>query len=99
MSEAIILEFRDASPGLYDAVNKILGLDPVSGAGDWPEGMLCHAAGEHADGNGITVWEIWESREAQDAFMSSRLGPALGQAGAPEPTRVEWMPLRGYHTS
>ena len=97
MSEAIILEFRDASPDLYDAVNKILGLDPTSGSGDWPDGMVSHAGAEHPDGNGLTVFEIWESREAQDAFMTSRLGPALGQAGVPEPTRVEWMPLRGYH--
>jgi len=99
MSEALILEFRDASPELYDAVNTILGLDPATGAGAWPDGMTSHVGAEHADGNGLTILEVWESRDAQDAFMSSRLGPALGQAGVPEPVRVEWMPLKGYHAS
>jgi hypothetical protein len=98
MSEAIILEFRDVSPDLYNDVNKILRLDPVSGDGDWPQGMISHTGGEHADGNGITVWEVWESRDAQAAFMDSRVGPALREAGVPEPSRVEWMSVRGYHT-
>jgi hypothetical protein len=99
MSDALILEFRNASPGLYYDVNKVLGLDPLSGEGDWPDGMVSHTAAEHEDGNGLTVWEVWESREAQDAFMQSRLGPALGQTGAPPPSRLEWMTVRGYHTS
>jgi hypothetical protein len=99
MSEALILEFRDADPALYEAVNSILGLDPATGAGAWPDGLLSHTAGEHLDGNGLTVFEVWESREAQDAFMTSRLGPALGQASAPEPSRVEWMVLKGNHVS
>ena len=98
MAEAIILEFRDADPALYDAVNKLLGLDPNTGAGVWPEGMVSHVGAAHLDGSGLTVFEVWESREAQDAFMTSRLGPALGQAGAPEPTRVEWMNVVGSHT-
>jgi hypothetical protein len=99
MSDALILEFRDASPDLYNDVNKLLGLDPETGAGDWPDGILHHSAGAHQDGNGLTVWEVWRSRDAQTEFMHSRLGPALQQAGAPEPSRVEWMSLRGYHTS
>lgn len=98
MSDALILEFRNASPDLYNAVNAILGLDPVSGAGDWPEGMVSHSAGAHADGNGLTVFEVWDSQEAQEAFMSSRLGPALGQAQVSEPTRVEWFSLAGHHS-
>jgi hypothetical protein len=99
MAELLVLEFRDTDPALYAAVNEKLGLDPATGAGDWPDGLVSHATGEHQDGNGLTVFEIWESKEAQDAFMSSRLGPALGQAGAPEPTRAEWMNLKGSHVS
>ena len=30
--------------------------------------------------------------------MASRLGPALGQVGVPEPTRVEWLSLLVHHT-
>ena len=99
MSDALILEFRNASPELYSSVNAILGLDPASGAGDWPEGMVSHSAGEHSDGNGLTVFEVWESQEAQEAFMGSRLGPALGQAQVPQPTRVEWFSVLGHHSA
>jgi hypothetical protein len=99
MSEVLILEFRDVDPSLYGAVNSILGLDPDTGAGAWPDGLLSHTAGEHQDGNGLSLFEVWESRDAQDAFMNSRLGPALGQASAPEPTRVEWMNLKGNHVT
>lgn len=99
MSEVLILEFRDVDPALYATVNSILGLDPATGAGVWPDGLVAHTAGEHLDGNGLSVFEIWESREAQEAFMSSRVAPALGQAGAPDPTRVEWMLLKGNHVT
>src|SRR3954447_25000237 len=99
MSEALILEFRDADPALYGTVNTNLGLDPETGTGEWPEGLVSHVGAAHLDGNGLTVFEVWESREAQDAFMTSRLAPALGQAGAPEPTRVEWMNVVGSYPS
>jgi hypothetical protein len=99
MPEVVILEFRDIDPAIYDTVNASLGIDPVTGEGDWPEGLVSHTGAEHLDGNGLTVLEIWESRDAQDAFMNGRLGAALGQAGAPDPTRVEWMLLKGSHVS
>jgi hypothetical protein len=99
MPEVVILEFRDIDPALYDAVNTNLGLDPETGTGEWPDGMVSHTGAAHLDGNGLTVLEIWESREAQDAFMNGRLGAALGQVGAPDPTRVEWMLLKGSHVS
>jgi hypothetical protein len=35
------------------------------------------------------VFEAWESQARQEAFTISRLGPALAQWNAPEPTRVE----------
>jgi len=98
MQEVVILEFQDTDPALYDVVNKLLGLDPATGEGDWPDGLRTHVGAAHLDGNGLTVLEVWESREQQDAFMNSRLGAALHEAGVPEPSRVEWMILKGSHT-
>ena len=94
MAEAIILEFTtpDAA-GLYNTVNGILGLDAATGKGDWPDGILSHAAA--VQGDSFVVFEVWESQAKQEAFMSSRLGPALGQAGAPQPNRVEWFSVIG----
>jgi hypothetical protein len=31
--------------------------------------------------------------------MNGPLGAALGQEGAPQPTRVEWMLLKGNHVT
>jgi hypothetical protein len=92
MAEVIIIEL-DADPALYSKVNGILGFDPTTRTGDWPKGLLTHVGGS-GDGT-IVVVEVWESRADQESFMASRLGPALGQAGASEPKRMEWLSLLG----
>ncbi|MCW2762076.1 MAG: hypothetical protein JWR85_2277 [Marmoricola sp.] len=95
MSEALILEFSGVTTAQYRDVNQALGIDPETGTGDWPDALASHTGASSADG--LVVFEIWDSREAQGEFMSSRLGPALGQVGVPEPTRVEWLSLEGHH--
>ena len=95
MSDALILEFKGVSADQYNAVNEILGIDPVTGDGDWPAGLLSHTGAGGAGGD-LVVFEVWESQESQGAFMSSRLGPALGKVGLPEPSRVEWLSLLGH---
>jgi hypothetical protein len=94
MSEAMILEFKGVGFDQYKAVNEILGVEGHgAGGGDWPEGLIAHTAG--LAGDSFVVFEIWESQAAQGAFMESRLGPALGQVGLPEPVRVEWFSVVG----
>jgi hypothetical protein len=97
MAESIILEFKGAGKNEYDQVNKILGIDQVTGEGDWPAGLLNHTGAVSANGD-LVVYEIWESQAAQGAFMA-RLGPALQEVGLPEPSRMEWFDVIGqYHT-
>lgn len=92
MAEGLVLEFTGIGREQYDAVNSNLGIDSATGAGDWPAGMTFHSGGLTDDG--LVVTEVWESREAQAAFMESRLGPALAQAGITgPPTRVTWATL------
>jgi len=93
MPEAIILEFTGVDAPLYNSVNDILEVDAVTGRGKWPDGILSHTAG--IQGDAFVVFEVWESRAAQEAFMNERLGPALAQAGVPAPTRVEWFSVVG----
>ncbi len=93
MAEAIILEFP-GDPDLYHRVNEILGISPADGGGDWPKGMVSHI-GASKDGNSLVVFEVWESQADQEAFMNTRLGPALAQANAPAPSRVEWLTVEG----
>ncbi len=96
MSNAIILEFTGVSGDDYHAVNAMLGLDPETGEGDWPAGLL-HHAGCAGDKGNFLVFELWDSQESQGSFMSSRLGPALDKVGLPEPSRVEWLSVVGEH--
>jgi hypothetical protein len=97
MSDALLYEFTGVSADDYNAVNALLGLDPATGGGDWPAGMLSHAGAAGA-GGGFIVFEVWDSRESHEAWMASRLGPALGQAGVAEPTRVEWLSVVGHYS-
>ena len=93
MAEVIIIEV-DCDPALYPTVNGILGLDPNAGTGDWPEGLISHVGG--GGDNSVVVVEVWNSRAEQDAWMTSKLGPALGQAGVAPPKRIEWLSLLGH---
>ena len=92
MAEVIIIEV-DCDPSLYPKVNQTLGLDPNTGAGDWPKGLVTHIGGG-ADGT-VVVVEVWESRAEQEEWMASTLGPALAQNGVGQPKRMEWLTLLG----
>jgi hypothetical protein len=92
MAELIVIEV-ECDPALYPKVNEVLGLDPSAGAGNWPKGLVTHIGG---GGPGrVVVVEVWESRAEQESWMSSTLGPALGQVGVPQPARMEWFDLLG----
>ena len=96
MAKGIILEFDGVGREQYDAVNARLGINPETGAGDWPAGLQYHAGG--AKPGGWVVFEVWDSQEAQGAFMQGRLGQALQEGGiAGPPTRVEWLDLAASH--
>jgi len=94
MSELLVLEFQAPNAAeLYRRVSAMLDVDPSSGTGDWPPPLERHVAG--AAGDKLIVVEVWESKEIQESFMLSRLGPALKEANVPPPTRVEWFALVG----
>jgi hypothetical protein len=96
MPVGLILRFAGQSVADYEAVNAKLGIDPKTGAGEWPEGLLCHAGGM-ADG-ALVVMEVWESREAQGRFMQGRLGRALQEGGVTAVPEVTWIDLVSYQT-
>ena len=81
----------------YMAVNAVLGIDPATGEGDWPTGLVSHTGSTGAGGD-ILIFEVWDSQESQETFMASRLGPALGQVGVPQPTRIEWLSILAHHS-
>jgi len=50
----------------YNAANAILGLDPTTGDGLWPAGLLSHTGAAGPDG-GFVVFEVCDSQESQAA--------------------------------
>jgi len=93
MAVELILEFEGVTAAEYRAVNKELGIDPETGEGNWPDGMLAHSAGSNPDGH-FVVTEVWDSVEHQEAFMHDRLGEALVKGGiSGPPFSVTWIEL------
>ena len=98
MPEGVSYEFTGVSDADYAAVSRHLNIDPETETGDWPPGMLSHAAGT-ADDGAFIVTEVWSSRADQEAFMKSRLGPALAAEGVTAVPRVRWVRVTHLHTA
>ena len=97
MAYGIVLEFGpDVTKAQYDAVNEKLGFEPAARSGDWPTALKSHAGGTTPDG--FCVFEVWDSKADQEAWMSGRLGAALGAVGVSAPTRVTELELTGFYT-
>jgi hypothetical protein len=96
MPELLMLDFEGVDEARYAKVNSELGLDPDTGAGDWPVGMITHVAGVSDAGHGYVI-EVWESQQAQADFMTSRLGPAMARGGLSAVPRVTWARVMGQH--
>jgi hypothetical protein len=85
MAYGVILRFEGVGEDQYWAVNERLGIDR-NGEGDYPDGILHHAGGATEDG--WVVFEVWESKGAQEAFMAGKLGEALAAEQLPQPVQV-----------
>jgi len=96
MAEGLILEFSEGGEAEYRAVSAHLGVDVESGTGDWPDGLVSHAAGPSTNGTWV-VMEVWSSRETQATFMESRLAAALAAGGITTVPKVTWVELAGFH--
>ena len=90
MAVAMLQEWApsdDRSTTNYDSFGVKLGVDANPA-----EGLLIHTAGFSADGT-FRIFEVWESREAQERFERERLMPIIQEmmaagTGAP-PVRQE----------
>ena len=91
---AIIMEFEmQVTPDQYDAVDA--ALDP---AGNPPDGMIAHSA--RFDGDTLQVLDIWESEQAFENFVESRLGPTIGETlgdDAPPAPQPKYTQLHNAH--
>jgi hypothetical protein len=95
MPLALVYEFQGVTGAHYAAVSRHLGIDPETGQGPWPAGLISHAAGSADDGTFI-VSEVWSYREDQAAW-EQKLAPALAANGVTAVPRVRWVPLIAHH--
>jgi hypothetical protein len=89
MAVGLSIRFEGGTAEQYDAVN-----EKANVAGEVPDGLILHSAGPIKSGWGII--DFWESRAQFDAFMESRIGPAiaeLGDAAMPTPPEVKEFPV------
>ncbi len=85
MAYGLVLVFEGVTEQDYWAVNDKLGIKVDTDEG-YPDGMIAHAGGP--TDNGWVVIEMWESKAAHEAFMSSQLGAALAASGVRPPSQV-----------
>ena len=86
----------------YDAVVAALNLQ------DSPDGLLIHTAGFDHDAGVFRIFDVWETREQGDKFISERLNPiiepmAAAAAQNPDsdfapPSRETWYELHDSMT-
>ncbi len=86
MAHCFIMDFEGGTTAQYDAVDAAL---EASGK-RLPDGALFHSAGETA--TGLRVIDVWESPEAFDEFVKTRLGPLSAEHGIPAP-QVRALPV------
>ena len=96
MAVGLVLQIAGMSRREYDAVSAQLNIDQQTGKGDWPPGLLSHAAGAADDGSWVVI-ETWESRDAQGRFMQERLGSALQAGGVSATPQITWVDLVANH--
>ena len=94
MAAALILKLAGIGLDEYFRVSSLMNIDQKSGTGDWPDGLLTHAAG--VTDEGLTVIEVWASRDAQGRFLQERLGPAMQKGGVTAAPTMTWVDLETY---
>jgi hypothetical protein len=99
MPFAFIQEFRidgdDRSTTNYDTVSERLNLDENP-----PVGAIIHTAGFDEDAGVFRIFEVWETREACEKFLTERVMPIVEElvgagADAPPPDRQSLYELHG----
>lgn len=89
MAVGLRVKFEGGTQDQYDAMNAHMNVEA-----DPPPGLIFHAAGPIENGWGVL--DFWESRDAFDRFLESRIGPAIQELGdrAPQsPPEIKEFPV------
>jgi hypothetical protein len=93
MAIAYVVQLGGVDAARYEAVQKEVGFRDTKG--DWPKGLISHLAGATPDG-GWCVVDVWDSQADRDAFVESRLAPALQKIGGLPPPKIT--PVEVYNS-
>ena len=75
MAVGMLQMLQGVAKDQYEAINQELFGQPTPDTDRLPEGLIMHSAGP-AEG-GWYVYDVWQSREDFERFMSGDLGAAL----------------------
>ena len=82
MATAYVIEIPGMTPEQGAAIIREMGLSSP------PDGQVLHIEGP-MDGGGMRIVDVWESQEAFDAFIGSRLAPAFQKVGLTFPETLQ----------
>ncbi len=91
MAVAIVMDFEGATLEQYDRAMELMGLEP---SGQAPSNALFHWVTE--TDNGIRVVDVWESRDAFEAFAEEQIGPQTAAAGIEAPPSMTFHDVHNY---
>jgi heme-degrading monooxygenase HmoA len=80
MAILMILEWQGVTTDDYERVNETIG---IRSDADAPQGLIEHVAALTEDDE-LVIVDLWDSEQAQGAFIENRLGPAIQQLELPE---------------
>ncbi|GAA2748886.1 MULTISPECIES: hypothetical protein [Kitasatospora] len=86
MAVVMSMLWAEATPEQYDTVRAAVDWEEVPAAGG-------HVHVAWFDAQGLHVTDVWESPQAFEAFMASRLAPAIEKAGITGTPEVSFAPL------
>jgi hypothetical protein len=86
MAVMMQMEWDGVTASQYDQALKL-----VNWEGDIPSGAMFHVAA--ITENGLRVVDVWESAEAFQTFVDTRLMPGVQQIGIQGQPRVELFPV------
>ncbi|MDT4916753.1 MAG: hypothetical protein QOH89_1453 [Pseudonocardiales bacterium] len=94
MAIGVVMDFAGGTLQHYDQLIARMGF-AAYGAG--ATGGLFHWVAQTEDG--VRVTDVWESREACDAFVDRRLGPLSAELGLPRPSNVTYYEVHNFLTA
>jgi hypothetical protein len=91
MVVAVQLDFRGATLEQYDEAMERMGL--LSGGPSARE-ELFHWVTKTDDG--FRIIDVWESREAFEQFLETRIRPVAPEVGVSEPPEIQFFEVHNY---